>query len=211
MIKDGYVMVNGCEVTDSLYAVQESDVVTFSDKINDYANGLGLILFNKPRGVWTNCKVGKNEREVIDLLPKKYRDYSSIGRLDKDSEGLILFTNDGVFANRFLNSDEVHERRYLVWTKQELSDQHLKQLSSGVLLDDGPTLPASVKKVERNCYEFILTEGRNRQIRRMIDVCRTHVIRLKRIQFGDYLLDDLSEGGYAFISLVDIFNQRLLD
>jgi len=115
-----------------------------------------------------------------------------------------------VFANRFLNSDEVHDRRYLVWTKQELSTQHLKHLSSGVLLDDGPTLPAIVKHVKRNCYEFILTEGRNRQIRRMIELCGTYVIRLKRIQFGDYSLDDLSEGGYAFISLVDIFNQRLL-
>ena len=73
MIKDGFVMVNDRVVTDSLYMVNDSDSVSFAAKINDYANGLGLILFNKPRGIWTNCKVGQNEQEVVDLLPNKYK------------------------------------------------------------------------------------------------------------------------------------------
>ena len=209
MIKDGYVMVNDCVVTDSLYRVNDSDLVSFADKINDYANKLGVILFNKPRGVWTNCKVGENEEEVVDLLPKKYKDYSSIGRLDKDSQGLILFTNDGAFANRFLNSDEVHERRYLVWTKRELVDQELNQLARGVMLDDGPTLPATVKCVDRNCYEFILTEGKNRQIRRMVEFFGTHVIRLKRTHFGDFSLGSIGEGQFDFQALSAHFFGRL--
>ena len=210
MIKDGYVMVNDRVVTDSLYMVNDSDSVSFAAKINDYANGLGLILFNKPRGIWTNCKVGQNEQEVVDLLPNKYKKYSSIGRLDKDSEGLILFTNDGAFANRFLNSNEVHERRYLVWTKRELSDQELKQLATGILLDDGPTLPATVNCVDRNCYEFILTEGKNRQIRRMIEFFGTHAIRLKRTHFGDFSLGSIGERQFEFEALTSHFFERLV-
>ena len=202
-------MVNDRVVTDSLYRVNDSDLVSFADKINDYANKLGVILFHKPRGVWTNCKVGENEQEVVDLLPKKYKNYSSIGRLDKDSQGLILFTNDGAFANRFLNSDEVHERRYLVWTKRELADQELNQLAMGVMLDDGPTLPARVKCVDRNCYEFILTEGKNRQIRRMVEFFGTHVIRLKRTHFGDFSLGSISESQFEFQSLKSHFFERL--
>ena len=202
-------MVNDRVVTDSLYMVNDLDLVSFSDKIKNYANSLGVILFNKPRGVWTNCKVGENEQEVVDLLPKKYKNYSSIGRLDKDSQGLILFTNDGAFANRFLNSDEVHERRYLVWTKRELADQELNQLARGVMLDDGPTLPATVKCVDRNCYEFILTEGKNRQIRRMVEFFGTHVIRLKRTHFGDFSLGSIGEGQFDFQALSAHFFGRL--
>ena len=153
--------------------------------------------------------MGKNEQEVIDLLPKKYKNYSSIGRLDKDSQGLILFTNDGAFANRFLNRDEVHMRRYLVWTKRELSDQQLKQLGSGVLLDDGLTLPATVQCIDRNCYEFVLTEGKNRQIRRMVEFFGTHVIRLKRTHFGDFSLGSISESQFEFQSLSSHFFGRL--
>ena len=209
MIKDGYIMVNGLVVLDSLYFVSDDDVVTFSEQIGTYASQLGVILFNKPRGVWTNCKIGNDEEEVKDLLPKKYAAYSSIGRLDKDSEGLILFTNDGVFANQFLNSDDVHERRYKVWTKRELSAQNLRQLRKGVILDDGLTLPATVTVIDRNCYEFILIEGKNRQIRRMIEACGTHTIRLQRIQFGPYVLGSIRSGMYDFQSLRDQFLLRL--
>ncbi|MEK9727206.1 MAG: pseudouridine synthase, partial [Candidatus Margulisiibacteriota bacterium] len=134
MVSEGYVTVDGHLITDSLFNIEDENQVGFKSKINDYIESLGFVLFNKPRGVWTNCKQGFNEKEVIDLLPKRFQNYASIGRLDKDSEGLILFTNDGVFANRFLNSNEIHSREYLVTTKRPLSLKQMHRLEAGVIL-----------------------------------------------------------------------------
>ena len=123
MIKQGFVYVDGQCIDDSLFILNNDHVVTFSKKINDFADSLGFILFNKPRGIWTNCKQGHNEKEVLDYFQRYTATYSSIGRLDKDSEGLILFTNDGVFANQFLNSGQRHERVYELRTKKHFSTQ----------------------------------------------------------------------------------------
>ena len=208
-IKDAYVLVNGQLVTDSLFHVTDDDVIGFAIKIKDYSKQLGFLLVHKPRGVWTNCKIGAQEKEVVDLLPKKYRGYSSVGRLDKDSEGLILFTNDGVFANQFLNSDEPHERVYLVWTKHPLTNAHQWSLRSGVILKDGITKPCGISEIKRNCYELRLTEGKNRQIRRMLEMCGTYVTRLKRLSFGEYQLGGIVSGQFRYVSLTDQFYDRM--
>lgn len=209
MIQDGYVLVNARLETNSLYMVQPSDTVSFSKKIHDYANQLGVLLIHKPRGVWTHCKQGDHARQVMDALPKQFHQYASIGRLDKASEGLILFTNDGIFARQFLTNNAVHDRRYLVWTRHELSSNHLQQLSQGMVLSDGLTQPATVAHVQRNCYSFILTEGKNRQIRRMVEAVGSHVIRLKRTHFDSYSLGNIESGGYRHISLRSWFMNRV--
>lgn len=209
MIEQGYVLVNDTLVRDPLVVVDESSNVSFSSAIQDYANTLGVVVFHKPRGVWTNCKVGDNQQQVTDLLPKKYRSYSSIGRLDKDSEGLILFTNDGVFANQYLNSGDAHDRLYRVWTHRPLTGAHVSQLRSGIRLSDGRTKPCTITPVGKSVYEFVLQEGKNRQIRRMIEHCGTHVTRLKRLEFGEYRLGDIPIGGFEYQSLADHFLKRL--
>ena len=209
MIANGYVKLNGEVFTDFLYSLSDLDSVSFHSKLHDYIATLGAILVHKPRGVWTNCKQGLHEKEVQDLLPKKYSKYSSIGRLDKDSEGLILFTNDGIFANSFLNSNEEHVRTYHVWTKSPLSRAHIKQLKAGVLLSDGPTKPCDIHVLKPLCYEFKLVEGKNRQIRRMVEFCHTYVTRLKRLTFGPYSLGRIVAGQFKFYSLTDHFYERL--
>ncbi len=208
MINDGFVLVNGQVQANPLHVVGHNDQVMLADKIDDYANQLGMILMHKPRGVWTNCKQGAGEKEVIDLLPKKYRHYSSIGRLDKDSEGLILFTNDGVYANQFLNAGNVHERVYHVWLKSPLTNKQQQQLMTGILLDHGPTKPCKVRQIKRGCYEFTLIEGKNRQIRRMVEWCGSHVTRLKRVSFGQHALAGIVAGQYRWVSLRDGFYNR---
>ena len=205
MIRDGYVLVNGAVEKNHLFQVSEDDHVSFAEKIQTYAQQLGVLLINKPRGVWTNCKIGAQEKEILDLLPKQYHAYSSIGRLDKASEGLILFTNDGVFANQFLNSDAPHERVYHVWTKTSLTHDHLRVLRAGVILSDGITQPCEISEIQRHCYEFRLTEGKNRQIRRMVETGGAYVTRLKRVSFGDYQLGGIVSGQYRFQSLADNF------
>ena len=209
MIQKGVVLVNGSVQKNPLYQVSKSDRISFSEKIHSYANTLGVLLIYKPRGVWTNCKQGINQKEVIDLLPKKYRLFSSIGRLDKDSEGLILFTNDGVYANRFLNSGESHERIYHVWTKRSLTKEQLHDLSLGIYLSDGRTKPCFISKMNQNCYEFRLFEGKNRQIRRMVEYCLTHVTRLKRVSFGGHALGGMVPGQFRYQSLTADFLKRL--
>jgi len=209
MIKKSYVLVNGRIEDNPLTIVNDADQITFSKNIHDYANTLGVLLVHKPRGVWTNCKQGSHEKEVVDLLPKKYRSFSSIGRLDKASEGLILFTNDGVFANQFLNSGEAHARVYHVWTQRPLTRSFQHQLSSGVMLSDGLTKPCDVREIKHGCYEFRLFEGKNRQIRRMVETCGTHVTRLKRVSFGEYDLGGIVSGQYWFESLAELFKKRL--
>ncbi len=209
MIATGYVKLNGEVFTDFLYPLSDLDTVSFHSKLHDYIANLGVVLVHKPRGVWTNCKQGLQEKEVQDLIPKKYSQYSSIGRLDKDSEGLILFTNDGIFANSFLNSGEDHVRTYHVWTKSPLTRAHIKQLKAGVLLSDGPTKPCDIHELKPLCYEFKLTEGKNRQIRRMVESCNTYVTRLKRLMFGSYSLGPIVVGQFKFLSLTDHFYKRL--
>ncbi len=209
MIQQGFVKVDGKSVYDSLFMIQSDHVVTFSKKIHDFADTLGFILFNKPRGVWTNCKQGHNEKEVLDYLPKAFANYSSIGRLDKDSEGLILFTNDGVFANQFLNAGESHERVYEVRTKRALSTQQLVQLQRGVMLTDGLTKPCKIIMLKPASYQFTLIEGKNRQIRRMVEFCNTYVTSLKRLSFAQYQLKGIVSGQFKAFSLTDQFFRRL--
>ena len=209
VIHAGMVLVNDSVETNHLTIVSADDRISFSGQINDYASQLGVLLVHKPRGVWTNCKIGSNEKQVVDLLPKRYQHFSSIGRLDKDSEGLILFTNDGVFANQYLNSGEVHERVYHVWTKAPLTKANQRLLRSGVQLKEGKTLPCGVAEIKRHCYEFCLVEGKNRQIRRMVEACGTHVTRLKRLSFGPYELGGIVAGQYRYKPLTEQFLDRL--
>tara|TARA_A100001015_G_scaffold246290_1_gene282623 strand:- start:1208 stop:1933 length:726 start_codon:yes stop_codon:yes gene_type:complete len=209
MIARGYVKLNGEVFTDFLYPISDFDTISFHTKLHDYIATLGAVLVHKPRGIWTNCKQGLQEKEVHDLLPKQYSQYSSIGRLDKDSEGLILFTNDGIFANSFLNSGEEHVRTYHVWTKSPLTRADIKQLKAGVLLNDGPTKPCDIHELKPLCYEFKLTEGKNRQIRRMVEFCETYVTRLKRLTFGPHVLGGIVVGQFKFFSLADAFYKRL--
>lgn len=205
MVNDGYILVNGLVEDDHLFAVSDNDGVTFHSKIRPYAKQLGVLLINKPRGVWTNCKQGAKEKEILDLLPKRFNGYSSIGRLDKDSEGLILFTNYGPFANQFLNAGEDHVRIYSIRTKIPLTDAQLLNLKKGIFLDEGLTKPCDIYQIKNNLYEISLTEGKNRQIRRMIEWCGTYVTFLKRLTFSDYKLGALKSGEFRFMSLESLF------
>ncbi len=210
MIKQGYVRVNGVVIHDSLHRIDPAvDCITFTEAITDYAHSLGYVLIHKPRGVWTNNKQHPKDTEVRDILPPSFATYSSIGRLDKDSEGLILFTNDGVFANGFLNAGDRHERVYMVQTKRPLTPADIKRLMAGVRLSDGWTQPCTIQKTDSTTYRFTLIEGKNRQIRRMVESCRTQVARLKRIQFGPYELGDLPVGGHQWQSLQAVFMNRI--
>ncbi len=199
-ISNGLIFVNGTVVTEMGVKIDPRvDKVTLGEALVKTRRSYSYIKFYKPKGVWSNC-AQFGEPEIKDLLPEKYQHLSTIGRLDKESEGLILLTDDGVFANRFLNSDETYEKKYLVWVSQPITESDCDILREGTTLEGAViTKPCVVNLISPTHIVMILTEGKNRQIRRMLRAVGNHVVGLKRVLFGAYTLGDLPLGKYAEI------------
>ena len=190
-IQKGWIYVNQEKVSDLGTKINpEVDVITFSDSLNELLSKYKYIIYNKPRGIVTNCPQN-NEKEIKDLLPKKYQHLSAIGRLDKDSEGLILLTDDGIFSKICLSETDPHEREYLVWVKYKMTDNMKSIMESGMIILGAKTKPVKIQLKSSRLFSITMKEGKNRQIRRMVLNVNNHVVRLKRIRFGNLLLDDL--------------------
>lgn len=199
-IQKGWIKVDGVVVTDLGTKVDpETAVIELSDEAKQTEQNTSLIVFYKPKGVWSNCPQD-NEKECIDFLPKELKHLNTIGRLDKDSEGALLLTDNGVIANQYLNSSVKHKRTYIVKTKDPLTGEQRKEISEGVeILDGYITKPCRVEKVSHYAFKITLTEGKNRQIRRMVETQGTYVTKLKRIAFGPYDIEDLEPGEYKLV------------
>jgi pseudouridine synthase len=130
---------------------------------------------------------------VVELVDSKARLYP-VGRLDVDSTGLLLLTNDGELANRLIHPRYEVEKAYRARLARPPADADLRRLESGVELDDGPTAPAEVSRLGEREVEIVLREGRNRQVRRMAEAVGNRVVSLRRVRFGTIELGDLPEG-----------------
>ena len=128
---------------------------------------------------------------IHDILDPEYRHCAPIGRLDKDSEGLILLSDDGVFAKTCLQHENPHQRVYIIKVSKPLSEEMIRQCEEGIMLSGKLTKPCVIKTLAPLRYEIELYEGKNRQIRRMIHHVGNMVMSLKRIQFGPVCLDDM--------------------
>jgi pseudouridine synthase len=199
-IKKGWIRVNGNTISDLGTRIHpEKDHIEFSKDAQKEMMDTTTIAFYKPRGVWSN-NPQNNEKQCLDFLPKHLQTLHTIGRLDKDSEGLLLLTNNGSIANYFLNSGIPHARTYYVKTRLPLSHSQLTTLRQGVVIYDAlKTQPCTIKRISPNTYIMTLHEGKNRQIRRMIETQNTYVIRLKRLSFGPYSLEDLTPGEWRIL------------
>ena len=192
----GWISVNGEVITEMGVQIDpEVDKVTFSEVIEKIQNKYIVLAFNKPRGILTNCAL-EEEKEIVDLLPNKFKHLSSIGRLDKESEGLILLTDNGIFAKKILNSSTPHEREYEVTIDREFTAEMQAQCEKGVDIDGYITQPCKIIKLESRLFKIILKEGKNRQIRRMLWALGARVTNLKRIRFGAITLGKLAPGKY---------------
>ncbi|MBR4626694.1 MAG: rRNA pseudouridine synthase [Ruminococcus sp.] len=156
------------------------------------------IMLNKPRGYVTTVSDELDRRCVMDLLTDVEERVYPIGRLDRNSEGLLLFTNDGGFANDIMHPSRHVSKTYRVTVRPDISDEQLVALSSGVEIDGRKTLPANVivkeKEAERVVLLITIKEGRNRQIRKMCEAVGLEVARLKRISIGPLKLGMLKPG-----------------
>jgi 23S rRNA pseudouridine2604 synthase len=164
------------------------------------------IALNKPTGI--TCTTESHvEDNIIDLIGHPQRIFP-IGRLDKDSEGLILLTNDGDIVNDILRSENNHEKEYLVTVDRPITDLALKMLADGVKIMGEATKPCTVSRIDRQSFRMILTQGRNRQIRRMCSALGYKAQRLKRVRIMHIQLGSLSSGKWRYLTDQEL--ERLL-
>jgi 23S rRNA pseudouridine2605 synthase len=192
LISAGRVTVAGERVTDPARDVDEESGVALGGRpVRPEPHEVWML--NKPAGVVSTAKEPGSRRAVVELVDSKLRLYP-VGRLDADSTGLILLTNDGELANRLTHPRYGVERSYRVRLRRPVSESQLRRLRRGVELDDGPTAPARVRKVSPRVLELTIAEGRNRQVRRMVEGVGNQVTDLARIRFGPLTLGSLPQG-----------------
>ncbi len=206
LIEAGRITVNG-RVAVLGDRVSYSDEIRVDGKLVSREEEQIILAFNKPVGI--ECTADRdNPDNIIDYINYHKRVYP-IGRLDKNSQGLILMTNDGSIVNGILKASSYHEKEYHVWTDKELTGEFLEAMSSGVHILDTVTRPCEVKKIDRHCFSIVLTQGLNRQIRRMCKALGYNVVKLKRIRIMNVLLGDLPKGKYRSVEGEE--RQKLLE
>ncbi len=194
-IEKGAVTINGrtAAMGDK---VAPGDLVMYGNQRVSPEGEASLLAVNKPPGIV--CTSEKRESDnIVDFLGYPKRVYP-IGRLDKTSHGLILMTNQGEIANQIMRSRNYHEKEYIVKVNKDISENFLKNMSGGVYLEelDATTRPCTVERVGRRAFRIILTQGLNRQIRRMCEQFEYRVMDLKRVRIMNIRLGDLKEGAY---------------
>jgi 23S rRNA pseudouridine2605 synthase len=192
LIAQRRVRVGGETVTDPARDVDESSGVEIDG--NPVApEPREIWMLNKPAGVVSTAREPGRRPAVVELVGSDRRLYP-VGRLDADSTGLILLTNDGELANRLTHPRYGIERTYRVRLRRPATQSQLRRLRNGVQLEDGPTAPARLRSVSPRVLELTLAEGRNRQVRRMVEAVGNQVAALTRTRFGPVELGTLPEG-----------------
>ncbi len=204
----GRVKVNGKPIrTPDHWIDLERDRVTLDGKPVQPGKKIYLLLY-KPKGYITTYKDPAGRPTVYDLIQEIGRWVVPVGRLDQDTSGLLLLTNDTRFAELVTNPAYKIPKTYLVKASTRLTEEKLEQLRQGVLLNDGPTEPACVKRTRDSAkYSFIeitIREGRNRQVRRMIEAVGSKVLKLVRIEIGSLRIGDLPIGTYRELSPAEV-------
>ena len=190
-IADGRVTVNGVVATLGTQVDDGDDVWVDGEPVGRAKKNV-CIAFHKPVGI--TCTTERHVRgNIIDFINHAERIFP-IGRLDKDSEGLILLTNDGDIVNPILRAENGHEKEYIVTVNKPVTDDFLRGMASGVAILDTVTQPCEVTQIDRNVFRIVLTQGLNRQIRRMCDAFGYVVRRLQRVRIVNIHLAGIARG-----------------
>jgi len=206
IIAKGVVTVGGEVVTDPARDVEAGDDV----RVNGApvaAEAREVWAVNKPEGVVSTAGEPGGRPAVVELVDTEVRLYP-VGRLDADSTGLLLLTNDGELANRLTHPRYEVPKTYRARLRAPIADRDLERLRNGVELEDGPTAPAKVKRLGDREIEITLREGRNRQVRRMLEAVGNRVVALRRVSFGPLSLGNLPEGQARRLSEDEIARLR---
>ena len=199
LIEEGKISINGKVATQGM-KVTDADEVVFDGKRLSVSDDKVVIAYNKPVGVVCTEKDEHAERTIIEDL-KFDRRVTYAGRLDKDSEGLMILTNDGDLIQAMMRAKNGHEKEYVVEVNKKITEKFLQSLEKGVYLEEleQTTRPCKVRKVTDTCFRIILTQGLNRQIRRMCAAFGYDVVRLKRVRILNIELDGLSYSEYRIL------------
>jgi pseudouridine synthase len=213
-IRAGRVRVNGRVVRDPDHWVDiERDRVRLDDRPLKARERVYLLLY-KPTGYLTTYRDPQGRPTVYELIKDVGTFLSPVGRLDLDTSGLLLMTNDNQLAERVTNPESHVPKTYLVKASMRLSDEQLQRLRDGIALTDGPTRPASVRRVrdsEKYTHlEITLTEGRNRQVRRMIEALEAKVLKLVRVKIGSIAIGTLQIGKWRLLTAAEVEALRSL-
>lgn len=190
-IADGRVKING-QLAELGSKVEASDQVVVDGKLVQQEEQLVYIALNKPVGI-TSTTERHIKGNVVDFINHPLRIFH-IGRLDKDSDGLLLLTNDGDIVNEILREEHGHDKEYIVTVDSPITASFISQMESGVKILDTVTKPCTVKKLGPKTFSIILTQGLNRQIRRMCAALGYHIHRLQRVRILNIELGDLPIG-----------------
>ncbi len=204
IIMDGLVTVNGVTATIGMKADINKDHIKVKGKLINKVESMVYLMFNKPVKCLTSMSETEKRPMVTDYLKRLKARVFPVGRLDFNSEGLLLLTNDGDLANAILHPKKKVPKTYIVKVEGVLDDKDIMKLEKGIRLDDGMTLPAKVRRVQKNTktnswIEMTIYEGRKRQIRRMLERLRHPVIRLIRTKINGIELGGLEPGKYRFL------------
>jgi pseudouridine synthase len=202
-IKAGFVRVNNTVVTELGTKIDPvNDIIEFKGKVVTPENDLVYIALNKPKGYVTSCSQ-PGEEIVIDLIDIPQRIYP-IGRLDKDSTGLLILTNDGNLHHRLLHPSFDHEKEYDVTVSSPITDGSLQHIAAGMPMMGTKTRPAEIIRLSPRRFRIVLKEGKNRQIRRMVRKVGNHVTQLKRLRISNIELGRLKKGTWRYLTEKEI-------
>ncbi len=203
MIVDGRVAINGTVVTElGIQADPKKCLITVDGKKLQGQEKLVYYMLNKPKGCVSTAKDERGRKTVLDLLPEVEERIYPVGRLDNDTEGLLLLMNDGNLVNALLHPRYEVYKTYMAKVSGDFTRRQMDMLAEGVELDDGMTAPAQVRIVDRypdsglTKVEIVIHEGRNRQVRRMFDAVGCEVVKLKRTEFAGLNLSGVHRGNH---------------
>ena len=208
LIEDGVVKINGriAKLGDEVEVGEDS--VSVNGKLINVVKKYDYYMMNKPKGYVCTVKDDKGRKTVMDLLPNDQKRLFPVGRLDYDTEGLLILTNDGNLTFKLTHPRNEIPKTYVVKTEKPVLDKDLVALRSGVVIDGVRTKKCNVKLIEStkegSKLHITITEGRNRQIRKMIEAVNNNVDFLKRIKIGDLTLTELNRGEIRALTPLEI-------
>ncbi len=207
LIAAGRVMVNDKAASIGQFVTAQDSIAVDGQPIRKGIKQI-YMAFNKPVGI--ECTTDQRVKDnIIDYIAYQERIFP-IGRLDKDSEGLILLTNDGNIVNPILRAEGAHEKEYIVTVNKPITDEFVSKMSTGVNILGRQTLPCKVTKIGKNHFKIVLVQGLNRQIRRMSETLGYRVTALQRIRIMNIKLGKLKLGSYRMLSAAELSGLKQL-
>lgn len=207
-VKQGRVKVNNKIVTDLATDISDKDIVYFDNKLLTRRTEYVYYKFNKPKGYICSASDDKGRKTIYDIVKTKHRLFS-VGRLDYATEGLLILTNDGDFANHITHPSNEIDKEYVVKIEGKIKESELAVLRAGVVIDGNrlPSAKVQVSNVEENFTRLIVTinEGQNRQIRRMFEAIGKNIVLLKRISIAGVKLGGLKRGEYKPLTNEELY------